>query len=86
MGIIRKIGFICLFFWALNLSAQADYDTVYFSQKQFVKHVVKGGESLTSIAASHKVKTSAINKANELDKRLSFNQLIKSHLSQLVVS
>ena len=76
MGIIRKIGFICLFFWALNLSAQTAYDTVYFSQKQFVKHVVKGGESLTSIAALHKVKTSAIKKANELDKRLSFNQLL----------
>jgi hypothetical protein len=76
MGIIRKIGFICLLFWALNLSAQTAYDTVYFSQKQFVKHVVKGGESLTSIAALHKVKTSAIKKANELDKRLSFNQLL----------
>ena len=70
MGIIRKIGFICLLFWALNLSAQTAYDTVYFSQKQFVKHVVKAGESLTSIAALHKVKTSAINKANELDKLL----------------
>ena len=76
MGIIRKIGFICLLFWALNLSAQTAYDTVYFSGKQFVKHVVKGGESLTSIAALHKVKTSAIKKANELDKRLSFNQLL----------
>ena len=76
MGIIRKIGFICLLFWALNLSAQTAYDTVYFSQKQFVKHVVKGGESLTSIAALHKVKTSAINKANELDKLLSINQLL----------
>ena len=76
MGIIRKICFICLLFWALNLSAQTAYDTVYFSQKQFVKHVVKAGESLTSIAALHKVKTSAINKANELDKRLSFNQLL----------
>ena len=76
MGIIRKICFICLLFWALNLSAQTAYDTVFFSQKQFVKHVVKAGESLTSIAALHKVKTSAINKANELDKLLSFNQLL----------
>ena len=76
MGIIRKIGFICLLFWALNLSAQTAYDTVYFSQKQFVKHVVKGGESLTSIAALHKVKTSAIKKANELAKRLYYKQLL----------
>ena len=76
MGIIRKIGFICLLFWALNLSAQTAYDTVYFSQKQFVKHVVKGGESLTSIAALHKVKISEIQQANELAKRLYYKQLL----------
>ena len=76
MGIIRKIGFICLLFWALNLSAQTAYDTVYFSQKQFVKHVVKAGESLTSIAALHKVKISEIQQANELAKRLYYKQLL----------
>jgi hypothetical protein len=76
MGIIRKIGFICLLFWALNLSAQTAYDTVYFSQKKFVKHVVKGGESLTSIAALHKVKISEIQQANELAKRLYYKQLL----------
>ena len=76
MGIIKKIGFIILVFCALNLSAQTASDTVYFSGKQFVEHVVKGGESLKSIAGLHKVKTSTIKEANELDKRLFYNQLL----------
>ncbi|MEC9209544.1 MAG: LysM peptidoglycan-binding domain-containing protein [Bacteroidota bacterium] len=76
MGIIKKIGFVFLVFCALNLSAQIIPDTVYFSGNKFVEHIVKGGESLKSIAALHKVKTSEIKSANELDRRLFYNQVI----------
>ena len=76
MGIIRSIGFIFLVFLGFNLSSQTIYDTTYFSGKRFVEHVVKGGESLKSIALLHKVTTSDIKDANELDKRLFYNQLL----------
>jgi len=76
MGMIRQIGFIFLVFSVSILSAQSSYDTVYFSGKKFVKHIVKGGESLRSIAKTHKVKISEIKANNELDKRLFYNQLL----------
>ena len=66
MGMIRQIGFIFLVFSVSILSAQSSYDTVYFSGKKFVKHIVKGGESLRSIAKTHKVKISEIKANNEL--------------------
>ena len=76
MGIIRKIGFIFLVSLALNLSSQTPSDTVYFSGKRFVKHIVNAGESLKSIAQLHDVTTLEIKKANELNKRLFYNQLL----------
>jgi len=76
MGIIREIGIVFLVVWVLDLSAETPYDTVYFSEKQFVEHVVRGGESLKSIAELHKVKISEIKAANELDKRLFYNQVL----------
>jgi len=76
MGIVKKIGFILFICCALNISAQITSDTVYFSGNKFVEHIVKGGESLTSIARLHKVKTSEIKKANELDRRLFYNQVL----------
>ena len=76
MGIIKKTGFILLICCAFNLTAQIAPDTVYFSGNKFVEHIVKGGESLKSIATLHKVKTSEIKKANELDKRLFYNQVL----------
>jgi len=76
MGIIRKIVFVVLVFFTINLTAQNSYDTVYFSGEQFVEHFVKGGESLKKIAKLHNVKTSDIKDANELNKRLYYNQLL----------
>ena len=76
MGMIRNTGSIFLFFLAFNLSSQTIYDTTYFSGKRFVEHVVKVGESLKSIALLHKVTTSDIKDANELERRLFFNQLL----------
>lgn len=76
MGIIRKLGFVLLLLCAFNLSAQITYDTIYFSEKKFVEHVVKGGQSLRSIAKLHRVKISDIKASNELERRLFYNQLL----------
>ncbi len=76
MGMIREILVFCLFFSFFDLAAQSNYDTVYFSGKQYVEHIVKGGESLKKIAKRYNVTTSDIKKANELDKRLYYNQLL----------
>ena len=76
MGIIRKIAIVFLLVFAVNLSAQTTYDTVYFSKNQYVEHFVKGGESLKKIAKLHNVKTADIKIANELAKRLFYNQLL----------
>ena len=76
MGIIRKIGLVLLFFYASDFSAQNSADTVFFSGNKFVEHIVEGGESLRSIAALHKVKTSQIIEANELNKVLFYGQVL----------
>ena len=57
---MRVVFSTYLFFIGLNLSAQESFDTVYFSGREFVEHVVKGGESLKSIAALHRVESSEI--------------------------
>jgi hypothetical protein len=76
MGVIKKIFFNFLVFFTLNLQAQLIPDTVYFSNNKFVEHIVKAGESLRSIASLHKLETSDIIEANELNKRLYYNQLL----------
>ena len=76
MGIIRKIVIVFLLVFAVNLSAQTTYDTVYFYKNQYVEHLVKGGESLKKIAKLHNVKTADIKIANELAKPLFYNQLL----------
>ena len=75
MGIIKKIAFIFFILLTVQISAQS-YDTIVFSGKTFVEHFVKGGESLKKIAKLHNVKTSEIKDANELNKRLFYNQLL----------
>lgn len=75
MGIIKKIVFIFFILLTVQTSAQT-YDTIIFSGKKFVEHFVKGGESLKKIAKLHNVKTSEIKDANELNKRLFYNQLL----------
>ena len=76
MGMTRTIAAIFVSFFGLNLLAQDSFDTVYFSGREFVEHVVKGGESLKSIATLHKVETSEIILANEINRRLFYNQLL----------
>lgn len=56
--------------------SQVTHDTLYFTGKTHVKHVVKGGESLNSIAQLHNVTAIDIRDANELSKRLYYNQLL----------
>ncbi len=75
MGVIKKIVYIFFVLLSVQASAQT-YDTIIFSGKSFVEHFVKGGESLKKIAKIHNVKTSDIKDANELNKRLFYNQLI----------
>ena len=76
MGIIREIFIVFLFIFSVNLSAKTPYDTIYFSENQYVEHFVKGGESLKKIAKLHNVTTADIKIANDLDKRLFYNQLL----------
>ncbi len=76
MGVIKKNIFVFLLLLASILSAQVKHDTIYFSERKFVKHVVQGGESLKSIASLHNVKTSDIRLANELERRLYYNQML----------
>ena len=76
MGVIKKNIFVFLLLLASILSAQVSYDTIYFSERKFVKHVVQGGESLKSIASLHNVATSDIRFANELERRLYYNQML----------
>ena len=76
MGVIKTIFFNFLVFFTLNLQAQVTPDTVYFSNNKFIEHIVKAGESLRSIASLHNVETSDIIEANELNKRLYYNQLL----------
>ncbi len=73
---MRANLFIFIFLFGLDISAQNSFDTIYFSDREYVKHIVKGGESLRSIATLHKVKTNDIILANELSKRLFYNQLL----------
>ena len=76
MGIIRIVVIVFLVSGVFNLSGQSRYDTVYFSGKGFLKHIVKGGESLKSIAKKYNVTTSEIKKSNELENRLFYNQVL----------
>ena len=76
MGIIRKILVVFLLLSVFVLSGQTETDTVFFDGDIYVKHIVKAGESLKSIAKLHKVKTADIIDNNEIEKRLYYNQLL----------
>jgi ABC-type branched-subunit amino acid transport system substrate-binding protein len=76
MGIIKKIFVVFLLLSVFVLSGQTASDTVFFDGDIYVKHIVKAGESLKSIAKLHKVKTADIIDNNEIQKRLYYNQLL----------
>ena len=76
MGIIRKILVLFLLLSVFVLSGQTATDTILFDGDIYVKHIVKAGESLKSIANLHKVKTADIIDNNEIQKRLYYNQLL----------
>ncbi len=75
MGVVKKICLFYLVFSALNFSANTT-DTIYFSGNKFVEHIVKSGESLRSISDLHEVSALEIINANDLEKRLFYNQLL----------
>jgi hypothetical protein len=76
MGIIRRILVVFLLLSDFDLSGQTLSDTVFFDGDIYVKHIVKAGESLKSIAKLHKVKTADIIDNNEIEKRLYYKQLL----------
>lgn len=76
MGVVKKIILIFALTCVSDLIAQIHYDTIYFSGNKFVEHIVKGGESLRSIANLHNVTTAEIKDANELERRLYYNQIL----------
>ena len=76
MGIIRKILFVFSLLSVFVLSGQTATDTVFFDGDVYVKHIVRAGESLKSIAKLHKVKVADIIDNNEIEKRLYYNQLL----------
>ena len=76
MGIIRKILVVFFLTFTCGLSAQTKSDTIVFDGDMYVKHMVQAGESLKSIAKLHKVKTSDVKQANDLNKRLFYHQLL----------
>jgi hypothetical protein len=76
MGIVKKIFFSAAVLFVCSLSAQSVGDTLVFEGDTYVKHIVKGGESLKSIAKLHKVTTADIIENNEIQKRLYYNQLL----------
>jgi len=76
MGIIRKILFVFSLLSVFVLSGQTATDTVFFDGDVYVKHIVRAGESLKSIAKLHKVEVADIIDNNEIEKRLYYNQLL----------
>ena len=76
MGVIRTFFLIYLCFLTLDLFSKDSNDTIYFSEKKHVKHIVQIGESLKSIAILHNVSTSDIRESNELSRRLYYKQLL----------
>ena len=76
MGIIRYILLLVFFISILNVNAKIVRDTVEFDGVLYVEHFVKVGESLNKISKLHNVKVSEIMKANELNSRLTYNQLL----------
>ena len=76
MGMIFRYLFVFILLLPFYSFSQVTHDTIYFTGKTHVKHVVKGGESLNSIAQLHNVTAIDIRDANELSKRLYYNQLL----------
>ena len=77
MGIKHHI-FNIIFFFCCNsiISATVSSDTISFSGKKFVEHVVDAGESLNSIAKFYSLSTEDIKTANDLTKNLYYKQLL----------
>ena len=80
MGIIRKIFVVFLLLSVFVLTGQTATDTVFFDGDIYVKHIVKAGESLKSIAKLHKVKTADIIDNNDLQKHLLQSVVIYTYI------
>ena len=58
------------------LSGKTATDTILFDGDVYVRHIVKAGESLRSIANLHNVKTAEIIDNNEIENNLYYNQML----------
>ncbi|MBG65434.1 MAG: hypothetical protein CMP73_02105 [Flavobacteriales bacterium] len=79
MGIINYIFSVFFLIASLSLysSSYVDQkDTLQFDGKTYVKHIVKGGESLQKIANIHNVQVVDILNSNEMSRRLYYNQVL----------
>ena len=76
MGIIRNILLFLFLIHSFNIQGQTIRDTVEFDGELYIKHIVKGGESLNKIAKLYNVKVADILESNEMSKRLYYNQLL----------
>lgn len=77
MGIKNFIFTIIVIFCCNSIiSAKVLSDTVFFSGKKFVEHIVDTGESLNSIANLYNLTSEDIKKANDLTHNLYYKQLL----------
>lgn len=77
MGIKHHILNIIFFLCCKSvISATISSDTIIFSGKKFVEHVVDAGESLNSIAKFYSLSSEDIKMANDLSKNLYYKQLL----------
>ena len=75
---IKSLILNILFVFCCNyiMSAKVTSDTVIFSGKKFVEHIVDAGESLNSISNFYSVSSEDIKKANDLTKNLYYKQIL----------
>ena len=75
---IKSLILNILFVFCCNyiMSAKVTSDTVIFSGKKFVEHIVDAGESLNSISNFYSISSEDIKKANDLTKNLYYKQIL----------
>ncbi len=76
MGVVKNILFVFLIFLSFNVKSQIVRDTVLYDGNRYVKHIVKAGESLKTIARLHNITVADILNHNETQRNLYYNQLL----------
>ena len=76
MGVKSNFFFILIIILSFDAYSETKNDTVIFSGKKYIRHIVNVGESLRSISETYNVKPLEIQRANELKKRLFYKQIL----------